>query len=181
MGVAAGLSPSPSPKRKYVRFTSQRIQPEAEYERRFSVLRRIFLAEGSWSSKWWTLGEWVDEWEMEDMNPDIGPPEKKRRWEAFEEEPETSQEALGVQSPPPGQGLQSACGAEGACLASFPLVVPTTPQGLFDSQMVAAEAAKAELIARNKAAALAKRDAKSISEKPNNQAASDKRYQFHYL
>ena len=165
----------------FVRFTSMKIRSEEEYEKRLGFVRRCISADDcANSARWWTLMEMLDMWEMEDMNPDIGPPGKKRKWETSGEEPETSSEVLGVQSPPPGLGLQANRVAQAGAASSSSLPLPTTPPELLADKTSWGAAAKAELIAKNKAAALL-RLWENMNSEPEDKKDAGSKGDLHYL
>lgn len=105
----------------------------------------------------------LDDWEYEDMHPFLAPPNKKFKWEQHVEPLPWPVNPYGVQSPPPGQGVQKPPGGQ-SLAASSGLATPLTPPELLADRVTAAETAKAELIARNKAAALLRREQKMVPE-----------------
>jgi len=143
---------------KFIRFRSYQNRSELEYEHRMGTIRRLASStEGTSTSRWWSLMGHLDDWEYEDTPPFLAPPNKKFKWEQHVEPLPLPMSPHGVQSPPPGHGVQMPPGVQGPA-ASSGLVDPLTPPELLTNQVIAAEKAKAELIARNRAAALLRRD-----------------------
>ncbi len=149
---------------KFIRFVSYKIRTEKEYELRMATMRQLVMsAEGSSTTRWWSLMGLMDDWEYEDMHPFLSPPNKKLKCEQNFEPLPSSPRLFGVQSPLPGQGVQQPQRDQGLAASSV-LAAPVTPPEFLANKVSAAETAKAELIARNKAAALLRREQKLVPE-----------------
>ena len=154
---------------QFIPFGIYKIRSELEYEGRMETIRRFASStDGTSISRWYSLMSQLDTWVHEDRHPASGPPNKKFRLESHVDPLLWPISPHGVQSPPPGQGVQTPPGVQGPA-ASSGLADPLTPPELLANKVTAAEIAKAELIARNKAAALLRREQKLVlkqNEKP---------------
>ena len=99
----------------------------------------------------------LDDWVNEDRHPISGPPQKKFRLDSFVDPLLRQMHPPGAQSPPPVPSVRTPPGGQGSA-ASHGFADPLTPPELLANAKTAAEIQQAELIARNRAAALLRRE-----------------------
>ena len=160
-------APPPESEAKYIRFQSWRIQPEEEYAKRLLILSELAAAtEGTSSCRFWKVMGQVDDWDFQDMNPQLLPKEKK----VCIDQGNVHSPLLGLfgcQSPPPGTGIHGSVGGQGNGASSSSIPPPSTPAELgynFQKSLSPLSAEKLALIEKNKAAALLMRSLKRSAE-----------------
>ena len=147
-----------------VRYASYKIRTEEEYEVCMSRVRQLVLsAEGTSVSRWCALMDELDVWEIEDARPSLPLPTKKRKLQHESEVVPLSATSLVSESPPPWRDVQSPPPGQGSASSSVP-AVPLTPPELLSNAVSMSAKDKAELVARNKAAALLKRQQKLVAD-----------------
>jgi len=143
---------------QFVDFGGYKIRSELEYQGRLELMCRLASSgSGTACDRWWSLLDQLDDWVCEDRAPFCGPPEKKFRLDPMRVDPVLRQMFPPDLSPPAQPNRRTPSGGQGAA-ASRGLAGPLTPPELVANTKTAEEILKAEIIARNRAAALQKRE-----------------------
>lgn len=160
-------SPAPSEiDGKFIRFRSYKHLTECEYKLRMAEVCNLASAtEGTNTSRWWKLMSLLDDWEYEDQHPMIPPPGKKMKWEHDPCQNQPPGLLCTDQSPPPGHGIVSFARDQDVAAGNSFAFSPSSPSHFIVDNVNLLEASKAELIAKNKAAALLVREQKVAAEK----------------